>query len=105
MDIDLILTPLVLDGGWPVTVWTSDVDNEVRELSGTLVTGGPGGVDEAVLRDIANVKGSLVLDRPGGVAVTIDGVVAGVVNGAGGAKVAEDVEVRACTFGPTVFGL
>lgn len=37
------LTPLVLDGGASVTVWTSEVDRDVKELSGTLEIVGPTG--------------------------------------------------------------
>ena len=41
----------MLEGGASVTVCTSEVERDVRELSGTLDTGGPTGVVPEVLAD------------------------------------------------------
>lgn len=82
------LTPLVLKGGASVTVWTSEVERDVRELSGTLDTGGASGVvlglltddrdgdepaDALVVEDIADVAG---VELSGGeVAAAVDDTV------------------------------
>lgn len=41
----------MLEGGGAVTVWTSEVDKDVSELSGTLETGGAAGGADGVLTD------------------------------------------------------
>lgn len=64
----------MLEGGGPVTVCTSDVDREVRELSGTLEIGGPADVEGAALGCNVTEDGEMPLDVETVADVVGDGV-------------------------------